>query len=105
MAHRANFVWLDGEIVPWANATIHVSTEAVVRAQNVFEGMRAYWNEAEEQLYIFKNTEHLRRLRQSAKIMRMSIPYSDDEFTAAFIELIRRNDFREGVHFRPVVYF
>lgn len=105
MAKRADFVWMDGEIVPWDQAKIHVAAETVIRGENVFEGMRAYWNDAEEQLFIFKNAEHLKRLRQSAKIMRMSIPYSDRELTDAFMELLRKNRFREGVHFRPVVYF
>ena len=105
MAKRADFVWMDGEIVAWENAKIHVSTETVIRGENVFEGMRAYWNEDERELYIFKNAEHLRRLRQSAKIMRMAIPYSDEQLTEAFIGLIRHNKFVEGVHFRPVVYF
>ncbi len=105
MADRADFVWMDGEIVPWAEAKIHVSASTVLRGGNIFEGMRAYWNEAEEELYIFKNAEHLKRLRQSMKIMRMTIPYSDPDLTNAFIALLRKNKFREGVHFRPVVYF
>ena len=105
MASTADFVWMDGHIVPWADARIHVSADAVLRGANIFEGMRAYWNEGERQLYVFKNTEHLRRLRQSAKIMRMSIPYSDEELTQAFLDLIRKNRFTDNVHFRPVVYF
>jgi branched-chain amino acid aminotransferase len=105
MANSADFVWMDGEIVPWERATIHVSAETVLRGANVFEGMRAYWRPDRDQLYIFRIEDHLRRLRQSAKIMRMTIPYSDAELTAAFIELIQRNRFRDNVHFRPVVYF
>jgi branched-chain amino acid aminotransferase len=105
IAKQADYIWLDGEIVPWSEAKIHVSTEAVLRGENVFEGVRAYWNEEHEELYIFKNAEHLRRLRQSAKVMRMTIPYSDEELTKASIELLRRNSFTGNVHFRPVVYF
>ncbi|MCC7274577.1 MAG: branched-chain amino acid transaminase [Alphaproteobacteria bacterium] len=105
MASTADFVWMDGKVVPWKEATVHVSAETVLRGANVFEGMRAYWNDEEKELYIFKNREHLRRLRQSTRIMRMSVPYSDDELTQAFIDVIRANRFTEGVHFRPVVYF
>jgi len=105
MADRADFVWMDGKIVPWDQGRVHVSAETVLRGANIFEGMRAYWNAEEKELYIFKNAEHLRRLRQSAKIMRMTIAYSDEELTEAFVELIRANRFQEGVHFRPVVYF
>lgn len=105
MASTADFVWMDGHVVPWADARIHVSADALLRGANIFEGMRAYWNADERQLYIFKNAEHLRRLRQSAKIMRMSIPYSDEELTQGFLDLIRANRFTDNVHFRPVVYF
>jgi branched-chain amino acid aminotransferase len=105
MANTAEFVWMDGEVVPWRDARIHVSADAVLRGANVFEGMRAYWEATERQLYIFRNEEHLRRLRQSAKIMRMTIPYTDKELTQAFIDLIKRNRFTDNVHFRPVVYF
>ena len=105
ITNRADYVWMDGEIVPWAEATLHVSTEAVLRGENVFEGIRAYWNEDEAELYVFKYPEHLRRLRQSAKIMRMTIPYSDEELIEASLELLRHNNFRGNVHFRPVVYF
>ncbi len=105
MAGNADYIWMNGRIVPWNDAMIHVSAEALLRGANVFEGMRAYWNEAERQLYIFRNLEHLRRLRQSMHIMRLSIPYDDAAFTAAFVELFHANKFTEGVHFRAVAYF
>lgn len=105
MVTNPNFAWMDGSLVPWERATIHVSAETVLRAANVFEGMRAYPNEDGSNLNIFRNSEHLRRLRQSAKVMRMSIPYSDDQLTNAFVELIRANGYTDNVHFRPVVYF
>lgn len=97
------YLWLDGKIVGWKDGTIHVASEAIVRGASVFEGVRAYGGD--DDLYIFKNQEHLDRLRQSARIMRMSIPYSDAELTAAFKELLRVNRFRDNVHFRPTVYF
>src|SRR6476469_3917303 len=105
ITRQADYIWMDGEIVPWAEARIHVATDAVLRGENVFEGVRAYWNEDQEELYIFKNAQHLRRLRQSSKVMRMTIPYSDEELTQAFLELLRKNNFSNTVHFRPVVYF
>jgi branched-chain amino acid aminotransferase len=52
------FVWLDGKIVPWAEATLHVASEAVVRGESVFEGVRGYGNAEHNELYIFKNQEH-----------------------------------------------
>lgn len=105
MAGNADFIWMNGKLLPWGEAALHVSAEAILRGANVFEGMRAYWNEDERELYIFRNKEHLRRLRQSMHIMRLEIPYSDEQLTAAFLELFRANRFSEGVHFRPVAYF
>jgi branched-subunit amino acid aminotransferase/4-amino-4-deoxychorismate lyase len=98
---QADYIWMNGEIVPWAEAKIHVATDAVLRGENVFEGIRAYWNEPEAESYIFKNPDHLRRLRQSAKVMRMRIPYSDEELSQAFVDLLRKNSFTSTVHLRP----
>jgi branched-chain amino acid aminotransferase len=105
MAPKADYVWMDGEIVPWADAKIHVSSDALLRGANIFEGERAYWSEPHQQLYMFRHPEHLHRLRQSARVMRMSLPYSDEELTQGCIDLLRRNGWRDSVHFRPVVYF
>ena len=102
---KADFVWMDGEIVPWADATVHVSGDTVLRGANVFEGERAYWSEQDNQLYLFRHAEHLKRLHQSCKVMRMTIPFTDAEITEGAIALIRRHGWRGSVHFRPVVYF
>ena len=99
------YLWLDGKLVAWQDGTIHVASEAVIRGASVFEGVRAYGNAEGTELYIFRNQDHLARLRQSARLMRMSIPYSDEDLTSAFKELLRANGFRDNVHFRPTVYF
>ena len=104
-SNKADYVWMDGKVVPWDDAKIHVSSEAVLRGASIFEGMRAYWNEKEEELFIFKNEEHLQRLRKSAKILRLTMPYSDEELTKGFVDLLRTLKYKSGVHFRPVVYF
>jgi len=105
MAKSAPFVWLDGKLVPWEQATLHIATECVLRGENVFEGERAYWNEAQQELFVFRHAEHIARLRQGARIMRMTIPYSDAEIEAACMSLIRACGYRGNVHFRPVAYF
>ncbi|WP_137178328.1 branched-chain amino acid transaminase [Roseomonas sp. AR75] len=105
MAKSAPFVWLDGKLVPWEQATMHVATECVLRGENVFEGERAYWSDTEQELFLFRHAEHIARLRQGAKIMRMTIPYSDAQIEEACIALIRACEYRGGVHFRPVAYF
>lgn len=105
MTKSASHAWLDGKLVPWADATMHISTECVLRGENVFEGIRGYWNAEEGQLYAFRHDEHIARLRQGARIMRMTVPYSDDEIRQASLDLIRACNYRETIHYRPVVYF
>ncbi len=106
MSKSAPFVWMDGELVPWERATLHVASECVLRGENVFEGIRAYWSEAEQELFLFRHAEHIARLRQGARIMRMTIPYSDAEIEAASLALIRACGYRGApVHYRPVAYF
>lgn len=102
---EADYIWLDGRIVPWEEAKISVASECALRGANVFEGVRAYWNADEEELYVFKWEEHARRLFRSAAIMRLASPFSGPELLQASIDLIRANGFRVNVHFRPVLYF
>lgn len=101
----AEYVWLDGRLVPWKDATLHVATECVLRGENVFEGERAYWSEEEGELFIFRHADHVRRLRESARVMRMTVPYDDAAIEEACTSLIRACQYRGSVHFRPVVYF
>jgi len=105
MSKTAPFAWLDGKLVPWEQATLHIATECVLRGENVFEGERAYWSEAEQELFVFRHAEHIARLRQGARIMRMTIPYTDAEIETACMSLIRACGYRGNVHFRPVAYF
>lgn len=105
MSKTAPFAWLDGKLVPWEQATLHIATECVLRGENVFEGERAYWNEAQQELFVFRHAEHIARLRQGARIMRMTIPYTDAEIETACLSLIRACGYRGNVHFRPVAYF
>ena len=70
----------------------------------VFEGIRAYWNEGEEELYIFRLQSHLHRLFDSMKLMRMSSPYSQAELTAAIMDLLKANQAREDTYISPMAY-
>jgi branched-chain amino acid aminotransferase len=99
------YIWINGEYVRWEDAKIHVTTEAVGFGSAVFEGLRAYWNDSEQQLYVFKLEEHLKRLAQSMKMMRMTLEHSLEEIGEVCRELLVRNEFREDVHLRPTVYF
>lgn len=97
------WAWLDGEFVRWDDCVLHVRTQALMTGASVFEGIRAYWDDSSEELYIFKLNEHLRRMEESAKIMRMR-PFNVSTLRSACIELLSRNEFREDVHIIPVAY-
>jgi branched-chain amino acid aminotransferase len=99
------YAWMNGEFIPWQDATIHVSTSCVTLGSRVFEGIRAYWNERQQQLYIFKVGPHLTRLYQSAKIMRMSPAYGPSQLQTVLLELLTRNQYKEDVHMVPAIYF
>lgn len=106
MAKTAPYAWMDGRLVPWEQATLHIASECVLRGENVFEGIRAYWSEAEQRHFLFRHAEHIARLRQGAKIMRMTIGHTDAEIEEACLSLIRACGYRgEAVHYRPVAYF
>lgn len=102
---RPPYAWIDGQFVPYDEARIHVRTECVMAGVNVFEGVRAYWSEEHQELYAFRLADHMRRLGQSMKPLRLALPYSLDELAEALLELLRRCQFRADVHCRPTAYF
>ncbi len=93
-----------GEYIPLADAKISIMTHAFNYGTGTFEGIRAYWNAAEEQLYVFRMREHFERLRNSARILAIDLPYSVDELTTMALEVLRRSGFREDVYLRPIAY-
>jgi branched-chain amino acid aminotransferase len=99
------YVWMNGEFVSWDDAKLHVTTAAVRFGSRVFEGMRAYWNDDQEQLYIFRMEEHLKRLAQSMKMMRMVVDYSLDDIRQVCLDLMIKNKVRGDVHLSPSIYF
>lgn len=74
-------VWLNGSLLPQAEAMLPVNSAAVFYASNVFEGLRAYWNEDDKELYCFRLDEHFARFRESMKMMRFDIRYNDGRST------------------------
>lgn len=95
------FVWMNGKMVPWKDATIHVASHVVHYGSSVFEGIRAYENKKGSA--VFRLDAHIERLFNSAKIYRMEIPFSFDEICKACIETIKANGMK-SCYIRPVVY-
>jgi branched-chain amino acid aminotransferase len=103
---RGRIVWMDGAFVPAEDAKLHIDTECVMRGANVFESIKGYWNETQQQLYLVKIHEHMDRLfNVSMKVMRMVLTLSAADMIERCIELVRRNEFREDISLRPTVYF
>jgi branched-chain amino acid aminotransferase len=94
---REGFIWLDGAIVPWTEAKLHVLTHGLHYGSSVFEGERAYEGE------IFKSSEHSQRLRRSAEILDYEIPYSVEELDEAKRIVLERNGLKDA-YVRPVAW-
>ena len=98
------YMCLDGDIVPFEDARVHVLTPAMRYAALVFEGMRGWWNSEHEEMYLFRIHDHLKRLQQSMKVMRFDADYSEDYLLDRLRELIRANELRQDIHIRLSVY-
>ncbi|HEX9494908.1 MAG TPA: branched-chain amino acid transaminase [Candidatus Limnocylindria bacterium] len=96
--------YLGGAFVPFADAKVSIATHALQYGTGVFEGIRAYWNSADEQLYVFRLREHFVRMTDSCKVLRIELPGDPDELSAIVVELLRRNGFRGDVYVRPLAY-
>jgi branched-chain amino acid aminotransferase len=94
----------EGRYVPLGEAKVSIMTHAFLYGTGVFEGIRAYWNEEQGQLYALKLREHMERIRNSAKILLMPDVPSVDQLTNEALEVLRRNDFREDAYVRPSFY-
>ncbi len=98
------YAYFRGEIVPYSEAKVGVLTHGLNYGTAVFAGVRAYWNEEQEQLYIFRPTDHFQRLLHSAKVMCMDFDYTPDSLTQITLELLRKEDYRRDVYIRPLAY-
>lgn len=99
---KAKYIWMDGELIEWDKAQIHILTHTLHYGNGVFEGTRAYMTK--EGMAIFKLKEHTKRLLNSAKITRISPKYTIEELENAQIELLRSNEFSSNVYLRPLIY-
>ena len=98
------FYFMDGQYVEASKAMIPIRTHAFLYGTAVFEGIRAYWNEEEKQLYAFRVPEHYERLLRSAKIMCMKSPYTVEEHCEITKKLLAKNNYKEDCYMRPTLY-
>ncbi len=102
MADREGFIWYDGKLVPWKDATTHVLTYTLHYGVGCFEGVRAY--ATPRGTAVFRLQDHTRRLFNSAKILGMKIPFSPEQVDEATCEMIRENKLKE-CYIRPMVFY
>ncbi|MEQ9510782.1 MAG: branched-chain amino acid transaminase [Alloalcanivorax xenomutans] len=102
MADRDGVIWLDGKLVPWRDAKVHVLTHSLHYGMGVFEGVRAY--ETDKGPAIFRLREHTDRLFNSAHILNMKVPYAKDVINQAQIEVVRENKLPHA-YLRPLVFY
>jgi branched-chain amino acid aminotransferase len=96
--------YLDGEFVPIERATISVATHAFNYGTGCFEGIRGYWNQEHEDLYVVRLLEHFRRMERSARLFRIELPMGAEALAEIAVELVRRGEYREDVYIRPIAY-
>jgi len=96
------YIWFNGRLTAWADATVHVMTHALHYGSAVFEGIRAY--ETAHGPAIFRLTDHLQRLADSARIYEIDLPYSREQLTQACRDVVAANDLTQGGYIRPIAF-
>ncbi|MGH6619899.1 MAG: aminotransferase class IV, partial [Alphaproteobacteria bacterium] len=91
------YMVFNGDVVPFADAKVHIASPAVKYGIGVFEGVRGYWNEQQRQLYVFRLREHMERLKQSMKLLRLEDNYSLEDLEDGLLRMIRANEFRTTI--------
>lgn len=100
----ASNIWRNGEIIPWKDALIHINSVGHASVAGIFEGIKAYWNESEKQLYVFRLHEHMVRFINSIKMVRYGFEYNLEDLKKAVLNLLRANEYRTNVYIRPYVF-
>lgn len=101
---KNQYAFFDGQFVRIEEAKVSIMTHALNYGTGCFEGIRAYWNDEEQQLYIFRVAEHYTRLHNSCRILLIDLPYTVERLGDLTVELLRREGFREDTYIRPLAY-
>jgi branched-chain amino acid aminotransferase len=97
-------VYFNGQYVPLAEAHVGILTHALHYGTGVFEGIRAHWDEAQQELFVMRSVEHYERWKQNCGFLRIVVPPSPEELSEISLELMRKNAFRTNVYVRPLAY-
>lgn len=103
-SQQPKFAYYKGEIVPFEQATISVMNHTFNYGTGAFGGLRGYWNEDEEQLFVFRPLDHFRRLLNSAHVLMFDIGHTPESLISALLELLRTENWQTNIYIRPLVY-
>lgn len=98
------YAYFNERFVPIEDAKISIMTHGFNYGTGCFEGIRAYWNQKDEQLYVFRMEEHFERLRRSCSILRIHLPHSVRELGEITLELLRKEGYQQDAYLRPLAY-
>src|ERR671933_1825525 len=98
------WAFFEDEFVPLEQAKIGIATHALNYGTGCFGGIRAYWNDEEEQLYVFRIKKHFTRFLESCRLLNIVLPYSQQDLIDITLELLRREDYRQDAYGRPLAY-
>lgn len=99
---ETKYIWMDGKLIHWNDAKVHVLTHSLHYGSGVFEGIRYY--STDNGSAVFRLSDHISRLFRSANTINMQIPFSEEEIVAAVIETVRINEIKSG-YIRPIAFF
>jgi branched-chain amino acid aminotransferase len=103
-ADQNQIVYFDGRYMPMRDAHVGILTHALHYGTGVFEGIRAHWDNAQQELFVLRSNEHYERWKQNCGILRIDVPHTPEELTAITLEILHRNAFRTNVYIRPLAY-
>lgn len=104
MSVAGEWCFFKGQFMPYAEAKVGLMTHSLNYGTGCFEGIRAYWNNAHDELYLLKPEAHFERMHRSCRILRINLPHTVAELTAVTLELVKRNGYREDVYIRPMAF-
>lgn len=104
MYQMPKYAYFEGGIVPIDEAKISIVTHALHFGTGAFGGIRGYWNSEQGQLYVFRIEDHLKRFLRSIKLLSLDLPYQLQDFIDITLQLIHKEDWKENIYIRPLVY-
>ena len=104
MPDNPKFIWVDGKLTPWNEATIHISMLGTSTVSLVFEGIRAYWNESARKLSVFRLDAHVERFAQSIRLIRMKQPIENAKIRQGVLDIVRANEYAVDTYIRPFAF-